>query len=62
MPILRPMSAQIARVWRGVVRTADADEYADYDDIDVAVYYPKDDEFLLERDERVAHFEVIDRK
>lgn len=99
----------IARVWRGVVRSDDADEYADYiretgfaaygetegnrgawmlrreldgrtefltyslwdsyeairafagADYEVAVYYPKDEEFLVERDERVAHYEVADR-
>ncbi len=98
----------IARIWRGVVRREDADEYADYiretgfsayaktagnrgswmlrrddgertefltfslwesyeairgfagEDIETAVYYPKDDEFLIERDERVAHYEVAD--
>jgi heme-degrading monooxygenase HmoA len=98
----------IARIWRGVVRREDADEYAEYiretgfsayaktagnrgswmlrrddgertefltfslwesyeairgfagEDIETAVYYPKDDEFLIERDERVAHYEVAD--
>ena len=98
----------VARIWRGVVRRGDADEYADYiretgfstyaqtpgnhgswmlrrdgedrtefltfslwesyeairgfagDDIETAVYYPKDDEYLIERDEKVAHYEVAD--
>lgn len=98
----------VARIWRGVARHKDADEYADYiretgfsayaktpgnrgswmlrrdsedrtefltfslwesyeairgfagDDIEAAVYYPKDDEFLIERDEKVAHYEVAD--
>lgn len=96
----------IARIWRGVVRTEDADEYAVYvndtgfaeygrtpgnrgawmlrrdeggqtefityslwesvdaikafagEDIELAVYYPEDDRFLIERDERVRHYEV----
>lgn len=98
----------IARVWRGVVRRDDADEYAGYiretgfsayaetegnrgawmlrrdngertefltyslwesyesirafagEDIETAVYYPEDDRFLVERDEKVAHYEVVD--
>ena len=28
------------------------------DDVDAAHYYPEDDEFLLERDATVAHYEV----
>jgi heme-degrading monooxygenase HmoA len=28
------------------------------DDIDAAVYYPEDDRFLVERDDRVSHYEV----
>lgn len=28
------------------------------DDIDKAVFYPEDDRFLVERDDRVAHYEV----
>jgi heme-degrading monooxygenase HmoA len=98
----------IARVWRGVVKTEDADEYGDYiratgfsaygetegnvgawmlrrdedgrtefltyslwesveaikafagEDHEVAVYYPDDERFLVERDDRVRHFEVVD--
>jgi heme-degrading monooxygenase HmoA len=98
----------VARVWRGVVRARDADEYADYiretgfsaygetegnrgawllrrddgdrtefvayslwdsldsirafagEDVDTAVYYPEDERFLVERDEKVAHYEVAD--
>jgi len=30
------------------------------DEIATAVYYDKDDEYLIERDETVAHYEVID--
>lgn len=30
------------------------------DDIEAAVYYPEDDRFLIERDARVSHFEVVD--
>jgi heme-degrading monooxygenase HmoA len=30
------------------------------DDVDRAVYYPEDDRFLVERDDRVKHFEVAD--
>ena len=98
----------IARMWRGVVRPEDADEYAVYirdtgfsaygetpgnrgawmlrrdtdagtefitfslwesedairafagDDIETAVYYPEDERFLLEKEPKVAHFEVAD--
>src|SRR5829696_9449369 len=30
------------------------------DDISAAVFYPEDDEFLLDRDETVRHYEVRD--
>ena len=30
------------------------------DDVDRAVFYPRDDDFLIERDERVIHYEVAD--
>ena len=30
------------------------------DDPDKAVFYPEDDRFLVERDDRVAHYEVTD--
>ncbi len=29
------------------------------DDIENAVFYPEDDRFLVDRDERVSHFEVV---
>ena len=29
------------------------------DDIEKAVFYPEDEGFLVERDERVSHFEVV---
>ena len=29
------------------------------DDIEKAVFYPEDDRFLVERDERVSHYEVV---
>jgi heme-degrading monooxygenase HmoA len=96
----------IARIWRGVVRTGDAEEYGRYieetgvagyaktegnrgvwmlrrdedgrtefvtftlwdsldavkgfagEDYETAVYYPEDDKYLIERDERCAHYEV----
>jgi heme-degrading monooxygenase HmoA len=96
----------IARIWRGVVRTGDADRYGQYigntglagyaatdgnrgawllrrtrcdrtefvtftlwesldavkafagENYETAVYYPEDDHFLIERDERCAHYEV----
>jgi heme-degrading monooxygenase HmoA len=96
----------IARIWRGAVLTADADEYGDYiaetglaeyertagnqgawmlrrevgdrtefltftlwesldavkafagDDYETAVYYPKDDRYLVERDAKCAHYDV----
>jgi heme-degrading monooxygenase HmoA len=96
----------IARIWKGKVRKADADDYANYiaetgikeygdtpgnrgawmlrrdegeitefityslwesveaikgfagDDIDVAVYYPEDERYLVERGETVDHYEV----
>lgn len=98
----------IARLWRGSVRTEDADVYADYiretgfsaygrmegnrgawmlrreigeltefqtyslwdsieaiqaftgADHEVAVYYADDDRYLVERDDKVAHFQVAD--
>jgi ribosomal protein S18 acetylase RimI-like enzyme len=96
----------IARIWRGAVRTEDADAYASYmegtgiaaykgtpgnrgvymlrretrdrcefvmvslwesleavkafagEDYEAAVFYPEDDRFLIERDEKSLHFEV----
>jgi antibiotic biosynthesis monooxygenase (ABM) superfamily enzyme len=96
----------IARVWRGVTRAEDAEEYARYieasglktaraipgnrgtlllrrvdgdraefetvllfdslddirafagDDIEVAVFFPEDDRYLVEREPTVRHFEV----
>jgi heme-degrading monooxygenase HmoA len=98
----------IARIWRGVVRSADADEYAVYirdtgfaqygetegnrgawmlrrdegertefityslwesydairgfagEDIEVAVYYPEDERYLIEREDTVRHYEIVD--
>ena len=98
----------IARIWRGVVRAADADEYALYirdtgftqyaetagnrgawmlrrdegdrtefityslwesydairafagDDIETAVYYPEDERYLVEREDTVRHYEIVD--
>jgi heme-degrading monooxygenase HmoA len=98
----------IARIWRGVVRRGDADEYAGYvrdtgfssyadtpgnrgawllrrdaherteflafsvweshdairafagEDIETAVYYPEDERFLVERDDTVRHYEIVD--
>ncbi|HVR37656.1 MAG TPA: hypothetical protein VMU84_01060 [Thermoanaerobaculia bacterium] len=32
------------------------------DDIDRAVFYPRDDEFLIDRDERVLHYNVLLRR
>ena len=32
------------------------------DDIEAAVYYPKDDRYLVEREDRVAHYEVTGRE
>ncbi len=97
----------IARLWRGVTASADADAYLDYlqrtglaeyratagnraavalrrisngraefllltlwdspeairgfagPDMERAVFYPEDDRFLLERGERVDHFDVV---
>jgi heme-degrading monooxygenase HmoA len=97
----------IARLWRGVTASADADAYLDYlqrtglgeyrttpgnraavalrrissgraefllltlwdsqeairgfagSDLERAVFYPEDDRFLLERGERVDHFDVV---
>jgi len=31
------------------------------DDVGRAVFYPEDDRFLVERDDRVSHFEVVHR-
>ena len=98
----------IARIWRGVVRTEDAEVYADYirgtgfseyartsgnrgahmlrrdedgrtefitlsfwdsrdairafagDDIEKAVLYPGDEQYLIESDPLVKHYEVTD--
>ncbi len=98
----------IARIWRGVVRITDGDEYAKYirdtglaeyrdtpgnlsalmlrrdlddrtefvmfttwesmdaikafagEDPERAVYYPKDERFLIEQEDTVAHYEVTD--
>jgi heme-degrading monooxygenase HmoA len=30
------------------------------DDIDVAVYYPEDERYLIERDATVSHYDVVD--
>jgi heme-degrading monooxygenase HmoA len=30
------------------------------DDVERAVFYPRDDEFLIERDEHVTHYEVAE--
>jgi heme-degrading monooxygenase HmoA len=32
------------------------------DDVETAVYYPEDDRFLVERDDKVAHYEVAGRE
>jgi heme-degrading monooxygenase HmoA len=32
------------------------------DDVDKAVYYPEDDEYLLSREPHVTHYEVVDEK
>jgi heme-degrading monooxygenase HmoA len=98
----------IARMWRGVVRREDADDYAVYirdtgftgyaetpgnrgawmlrrdegertefitfslwesldairgfagDDIETAVYYPEDERYLIEREDTVKHYEIVD--
>ena len=99
----------IARLWRGVVRRSDSDDYAAYirdtgvaeysatpgnrgvwmlrrnlepdrtefvmftlwdsldavkafagEDYETAVFYPEDERFLLERDLRATHYEVVD--
>ena len=97
----------IARMWRGVVRREDADEYTAYirdtgiaeytqtpgnrgawmlrrdegertefvtyslwdsldairafagDDIEAAFYYPEDERFLIEQEDRVKHYEIV---
>jgi heme-degrading monooxygenase HmoA len=99
----------IARIWRGVVRTADADEYTKYiadtgfraygetpgnrgawmlrrdddgrtefltlsmwesvdavkafagEDYEAAVLYPEDEQYLIETDPKVRHYDVVDR-
>jgi heme-degrading monooxygenase HmoA len=98
----------IVRIWRGVVRTEDADTYAEYirdtgfteygetpgnrgahmlrrdedgrtefitfslwdsreaiqgfagEDIEKGVFYPEDDRYLIEREDTVKHYEVVD--
>jgi heme-degrading monooxygenase HmoA len=32
------------------------------EDVERAVFYPEDDDFLVERDDRVTHFEVVDHQ
>lgn len=32
------------------------------DDISVAVFYPEDDRYLIERETEAAHYEVVDRR
>ncbi len=87
----------IARMWRGWVRTKQADAYVAYitgtglreyaatpgnlgcqmwtrdlgdgraiiafagSDIEAAVFYPEDDEYLVDRETTVSHFEVAQR-
>jgi hypothetical protein len=59
----------IARIWRGVVRAEDADEYARYilqagfdgykkTPGNRCVYYPQDERYLIERDLTVRHYEI----
>jgi hypothetical protein len=55
----------IARIWRGAVRAQDASAYAAYvqrglcrQDISTAVFFPDDDQFHIERDLTVNHYEV----
>ena len=103
-------AANIARVWRGVTRAEDGDQYLGYlretglaeyartpghrstltlrrtigdrtefllltvwqsmdavrafagADAERAVFYPEDDRYLIERDEHVTHFEVVDHQ
>jgi heme-degrading monooxygenase HmoA len=98
----------VVRIWRGVVRTADADTYAEYirdtgfneyaetpgnrgahmlrrdengrtefitfslwdsreaiqrfagEDIEKGVFYPEDDRYLIEREDTVKHYDVVD--
>ena len=98
----------IARTWKGTVRRADAEKYADYiretgfgeygqtpgnrgawmlrrdegdrtefityslwesldairgfagDDIETAVYYPEDERYMIEREDTVKHYEIVD--
>lgn len=40
--------------WEAIARFAG-------EDIDKAVYYPEDDDFLLEKEPHVAHYEVISK-
>lgn len=32
------------------------------DDIEKAVFYPEDDRYLVEREDRVTHYEVVERR
>jgi hypothetical protein len=54
----------IVRVWKGVVRTADAEVYASIkafagQDIEVAVPYPEDERYLV-GESTIVHYEVED--
>ena len=54
----------IARMWRGWVADEKAAAYVAYvrafagDDVDVARFYPEDDEYLVDRETTVSHFAV----
>jgi hypothetical protein len=43
----------IARSWRGAVRNGDAEAY------ETAVFYPEDDRYLVQRDPKCTHWEVV---
>ncbi len=61
----------IARTWRGAVRRADSDAYAEYmngtgvagyragEGVQTAIFSPEDDRFLVERDLTFFHYEVV---
>ena len=51
----------IARTWRGATWAEDAIRSFAGPDIERAVFYPEDDRFLIERGDRVSHYEVVFR-
>lgn len=48
----------VARIWRGTTRADAAIERFAGPDVERAVYYPEDDDYLLEREPKVEHWQA----